>query len=549
MPQINMEEYIEELIYTISRKDPIKARVLLNYFDKLDKNTRERFINELSSSDNEYSIPLLSMIASNYPHQCPDMKKLKAILIEKFLTSPSKLIELLQNHQTIQNKKIFIEIAGELHSEEALQSIIDILNSNTDHDTIIEALHAFGSIGSSEPVNIITDHLYSNNRKIIVAAIKALRKIATPAALSRLSERMGTDTQLDLLIIDVFAQVQDAVSLEKLNGTLISHSAIIRNYGKTKLINIGEKSVPTLIGNLSQDDPDLLIHTLNALGSIGDKSAINPIRKFLFNEPKNPNVRFAAYEALGLLPLEKESYVLANGLADPVENVRMAAAKALNRNYNQILAVGIRNLLKNKENNPHEIIRVIIDSESDNIFLDLINEERVRKFATIYLKNKAHQDITKHFVNLLNGKGHEDIASKIQRAEEKKSSGMKVFVVDDSRMILNVYRTTLHSMGFDPILFEFPASLLEAVETEKPDLLITDLNMPELTGIDVATKIREKFDSAALPIIMVTTQNETNDNEAAHKAGVDYIMQKPFDAKSLGEAIRKVSHKKGKTAE
>ncbi|OGV37255.1 MAG: hypothetical protein A2020_14425 [Lentisphaerae bacterium GWF2_45_14] len=544
--QINLEEYVEELIYTVNRKDPIKARVLLNYFDKLDDKTRARVIEELGSGDNEYSIPLLSMIASDYYHLCPDIKKLKAILISKFLISPERLAEALQNHKTMQNKKFFIDIAGELHCEKALQSIINILNMNTDRETIIATLNAFGNIGSSEAVNIITDHLYSNNREIILAAVKALRKIATPGALSRLSERMGTDTQLDLLIIDVFAQVQDSVSLEKLNETLVSHSAIIRNYGKTKMINIGEKSVPILISNLTQDDPDLLIHTLNALGSIGDKSAINPIRKLLFNEPKNPNVRFAAYEALGMLPLEKESYVLAGGLADPVENVRMAAAKAINHNYTQILAAGIRNLLKNKENDPFDIIRVVIDSESDNIFLDLINDEPIKKLALAYLKNKAHHDVTRHFSKLLIKHSHKAMASKIQKTAEKKNSGKKVFVVDDSRMILNVYRTTLHSLGFDPCLFEFPSSLLEAIEKEKPDLLITDLNMPELTGIDVALKVREKFNNEELPIIMVTTQNETKDNESAYQAGIDDIMQKPFDEKSLGEAIKKVFHGENK---
>lgn len=57
-----------------------------------------------------------------------------------------------------------------------------------------------------------------------------------------------------------------------------------------------------LAENLCSGDPDVQIHSLNVLGDIGDPAAIAPIRKLLHSHPENPNVRFAAYEALGLYP-------------------------------------------------------------------------------------------------------------------------------------------------------------------------------------------------------------------------------------------------------
>jgi len=55
--------------------------------------------------------------------------------------------------------------------------------------------------------------------------------------------------------------------------------------------------------------------------------------------------------------------------------------------------------------------------------------------------------------------------------------------------------------------------------------------------------IRERYTSKLLPILMVTTENESKDNETAHMAGVDLILHKPFNEETLGEAIEKVLKK------
>ncbi len=109
--------------------------------------------------------------------------------------------------------------------------------------------------------------------------------------------------------------------------------------------------------------------------------------------------------------------------------------------------------------------------------------------------------------------------------------------VDDSRMILNIYKATLHELGYEPVLFEFPATAIEWLEKEKPAMVLTDLNMPEITGVMLAEEIRKKYTPKELPIIMVTTQNEANDNDAAFIAGVNKVIQKPFNAESLKVAM------------
>jgi DNA-binding response OmpR family regulator len=157
------------------------------------------------------------------------------------------------------------------------------------------------------------------------------------------------------------------------------------------------------------------------------------------------------------------------------------------------------------------------------------------ELALFYLPH-AHKDIRNHYHKLLQQDGRNAFANKL-RGDEEQTVRPKIVAVDDSRMILNIYKATLHELGYDPVLFEFPASALEWLQTEKPLMVLTDLNMPHITGIQLAKRIREKYTEKLLPIIMVTTQNEHQDNEEAYTAGVNAIVHKPFNSKSLSAAI------------
>jgi CheY-like chemotaxis protein len=362
--------------------------------------------------------------------------------------------------------------------------------------------------------------------------------LGNPTALQRLAQKLGGDQDLDNMILDVFSRSQEPEALEQLNATLSAQQAHIRNSGKQRLVDIGPKVVPVLIKNLHYDDPDLVIHTINVLGIVGDESAIAPIRKLLHNDPKDPNVRFAAYESLGKLPIAKGAFALAQGLNDPVENVRSAAASAINHNYNTVLAAGIKNMIRDEDADQRPISSTIVDAECDTIVLDLIEQDGFAAFIVDYLSQNAHIDTRTHYTDLLRKHDLATIADAIEGQTETESQPtLKVFAVDDSKMILNIYRSVLHHLGCEPMLFEFPALAIEAVRTTKPDLIFTDLNMPNVSGIELTKAVRRLYGKEELPIVMVTTQNECQDNEAAYKAGVNEILHKPFNEQDLQAAM------------
>ena len=539
MAGIKAKDFIDELRYDIKVRDLLKAELVLGHIGEVDEKTQHQAFFELSRADDDFAIPLLVDILVKKPVLDDTFPMLRETLFAKVLDDSEILNNLLRTELDSRKRIILMQVAGESRMPETTDVLMSIVNEEQDYKIIKTALWALGMIGDSSATSSISEYLYSNTAELVVAAIKALGELASPTAIQRLSEKLNEDHDLDLLILNEFSRAQTPEALNKLNSCLSSHYAHQRTAAKQRLIKIGNKVVPNLMNNLLQHDTDLQIHTLNVLGDIGDESAITSIRKLLHNEPKDPNVRFAAYEALGLLPIEKGAFALAAGLEDPVDNVRAAAARAIDVNYNMVLAAGLKNILREKDLEKQKIIQTIIDAECDTLFIDLCQEEIFTDFALPYLSNQAHPDLRAHFITLLNENDLQELAGRLDKASAPKAkvSALKVFAVDDSKMILNIYRSILHSLGCESFLFEFPAEALDKVKNIKPDIILTDLNMPDIDGIELTKKIREIFNKKQLPIIMVTTQNEVQDNEAAYAAGVDKIINKPFNEEQIGKIL------------
>ncbi|MFC1532969.1 response regulator [Thermodesulfobacteriota bacterium] len=279
------------------------------------------------------------------------------------------------------------------------------------------------------------------------------------------------------------------------------------------------------------DNPEILLDLLS-------KGGDSVRRAFLAEVAGEIRFEKAVPVLLDILTEEKDLKVIESVIIS-LGMIGDAAAKAIDRNYNPVLAGGVRNLTRSEGTQALTIMATIINSQCENIFLDLLEEDYFQDPAVKYLANRAHPDIRSHFVRILTEKGYNDLALKI--TSEKLTEGkvkLKVFAVDDSKMVLNIYRTVLYNLGCESQLFEFPAMALKRVRKEKPDVILTDLNMPNITGIDFTRGVRIKYSKEELPIIMITTQDEVQDHKAAYGAGVNGILQKPFTEGQLGKALK-----------
>lgn len=541
MAKIKPDVFITEIKNNIAENDAIKANIVLSHIAEMDLKVQKEALDLFWLSPAEFSIPLLAAVLNKFPYLSNSFPDLKERLVARILEAQEVYLALLQDEKS-DSRAFLIELAGEIGLDDAYHVLMAILINEEDHDLLEKVVVALGEIGDPGAAANIAELLYTDSDDLVFAAIRALGQLGSPTAINRLYEKLGQKPELDIAILDVFLEVQSGEAIEKLNKTLTSHYAHVRSAGKERLVNLGSKALPALADNLLYDDPDLLIHTLNVMGDMGDDGAITAIRKLIHNQPRDANVRFAAYETLGRLPLTKGAYVLASGLNDPVDNVRSAAATAINSNYNEVLAAGLKNMVRGEDDEALDMIRTIISTLSTTIFLDLLEIDFFHKHAFTYLIEKAPVEDRDFFITQLKEQGFEKEAVELagDQEEDVKAGGetkKRIVAIDDSKMILSIFRSMLHALGYEPFIFLEPEAAVEEVRKLKPDAVLTDLNMPGITGIEVTRRIRETFSKDEMPVIMVTTQNENQDNEAAKAAGVNEILHKPFTKEGIGEAL------------
>ena len=120
---------------------------------------------------------------------------------------------------------------------------------------------------------------------------------------------------------------------------------------------------------------------------------------------------------------------------------------------------------------------------------------------------------------------------------------MRILVVDDSKAMRNVVMRAVKAAGRADLTFEEAGNgveALRAIRTSPPDLVLTDWNMPEMSGVEFARAVRANDATKAVPILMVTTNAAEGDIVEALKAGVSNYVVKPFTPATIKEKIEAV---------
>ena len=111
----------------------------------------------------------------------------------------------------------------------------------------------------------------------------------------------------------------------------------------------------------------------------------------------------------------------------------------------------------------------------------------------------------------------------------------KILIVDDEPQIRRVLRTTLTSQGYTVAEARTGDEALEQIRVERPDLILLDVNMPGISGLETCREIRASSD---IPIIMLTVRGTEKDKVQALDAGADDYVTKPFSSEELMARIR-----------
>jgi two-component system chemotaxis response regulator CheY len=119
-------------------------------------------------------------------------------------------------------------------------------------------------------------------------------------------------------------------------------------------------------------------------------------------------------------------------------------------------------------------------------------------------------------------------------------SEVRALIVDDSSVMRKIVERSLRQAGLDPLLVREAGNGLDGLEilrTEAVDLILTDINMPSMDGLEFVRQIRAQNLAPGVPVVMITTESSEEHVKQAILAGARGYIRKPFTAEQVKERV------------
>jgi DNA-binding response OmpR family regulator len=114
----------------------------------------------------------------------------------------------------------------------------------------------------------------------------------------------------------------------------------------------------------------------------------------------------------------------------------------------------------------------------------------------------------------------------------------RILIADDESHIRRILQFNLERAGYEVLAVEDGAAALETALAEHPDLVILDVSMPGMTGLDVCRTLKTEGTLNGTPIFLLTARGQESDEQAGHTAGADRFFTKPFSPKELLQELQ-----------
>jgi CheY-like chemotaxis protein len=120
------------------------------------------------------------------------------------------------------------------------------------------------------------------------------------------------------------------------------------------------------------------------------------------------------------------------------------------------------------------------------------------------------------------------------------SARKRILMVDDDPQVLEVFSALLHEAGYEVESAENALAAIAAIVRSAPDLILADIRMPIVGGMDLARELKSHKDSRRIPLVAFTGYDRPGMREAALKAGYDDYLPKPTDPGPIPDQIEKL---------
>jgi chemosensory pili system protein ChpA (sensor histidine kinase/response regulator) len=212
---------------------------------------------------------------------------------------------------------------------------------------------------------------------------------------------------------------------------------------------------------------------------------------------------------------------------------------------------GIGGDVKSLENYSAVIIR--IDDKAQVLAVDHLLESRellvnspgryarhLRGVAGLSILGDGAIAVNLDLAQLLSGDTRKIVTSASSFEKSQQRDLPRVLIVDDSLSVRNSLLQLVQDSGYQAKTARDGIEAIDMLNTFKPDVLLTDLEMPNMNGVELTYHVREREDLKGLPVIMITSRSQEKHRRLAEQAGVDKYITKPYNDSDLILAIRSV---------
>ncbi|MCP4149337.1 MAG: response regulator [bacterium] len=452
-------------------------------------------------------------------------------------------------------KKLCLQIAGREKFASSVLRICELLKKESNSEVLIEVFIAMAEIQAPDFLDIFRANLRNSNEIISGLSIEMIatyHDLASEGELKKIISEAEADGNYEFCsvstadAIETLALLKDNTCSRFLASKVHHKNPTARRIIHEELIKLGPKTLPFLrdIFSHSNTDYDQKIMAAGIISRIGDKRGgdilVAAMDKGL---AENANVRGAIYEAFGSIKFMKGLVFLVDALDEKELQVLITVVTALDHQVNRAVLTNIEKRIKKVDSHSEKLAQAIVGARALSIFEGLYAAPsiEIRESLLDVLLNSNDPQCMDIFAKKL-----DSIPGEIAAADRAKLTALKIekrkrhiLAVDDSKPMRLFYRSVISRMNMDVTLAEHGQNALNILfERGGFDLIVTDLNMPVMDGIEFTRKVRENSIYDKIPIIMGTTESASPQVKLAEKSGVNDFISKPIQTALLQEKIK-----------
>lgn len=504
--------YILELKKSVMSANVNQAKALLDRMAAQPPDVQGEIIHILALAPDKTALMLLDYLTGLEMDQA-DVKE--------------RLIQLLTDraHLNFEFILILFRYAGRDRLDHLAPLIRHVLNNETRPGILAAAIETVGREKIDRLIDDVAEFIYYDDAALKAKAVRALERIGSAHARRRLEEAAATE-KCDQDILDAVAflsagdQPPDTPALVPVpDGPVDIRTAdlvadlkapdLTRRFKAFRTLQaLGEDALDILQPCLGSDDPDLVSNCMGIFSRTLPLKAVNRIIAVLEKKGIGSLVKFAVYELLGSFPELDSAAPLVRGINEPSQAVRMAAVRALDRNLTDFVKVELRNRIESGTKSAAQLAHSILDAKAVRVMEYLLGSDTFSYMASNHLSKDTAIEVLEAYTAVLETRGLKSTVKKFRNLihRQLETDRPAVVIVSPLDTVLNLYAATVSAAGCRPLVFKNPQDAFESVLESQPILLLTDLFLADLTGIDFAGEIRELYDRQTLPVIVSTRQ-------------------------------------------